>query len=196
MDREALVREITRNVLERLRGEFGRTRVLILAERDASLAATVRERLGEDVEIVFFGEASDRAPDRCVLPRLCCSDMADLALGRASNPRLVEALRLLLSGGKVDVLELGHRDYADTAPASLFALYESYEKTRASYGLTELKPKRPDAVRLRETLVTEKDVLRAKKEGVATLLLLAEAKVTPLAVDAARDLKIVLEKEY
>ena len=195
MDKEALVREITRNVLERLRGESGRSRVLILAERDESLAATVRERLGEDAEFLFFGEASDRAPDRCVLPRLCCSDMADLALGRASNPCLVEALRLFLSGVKVEVLEFGHRAFADTAPAALYALYESYEKTLASYGVTELKPKRPGTLRLRETLVTEKDVLRARESGASRLLLPAGAKVTPLAADTARDLKIVLEKE-
>ena len=195
MDREALVREITRNVLERLRGESGRSRVLILAERDESLAATVRERLGEDAEIVFFGEASDRAPDRCILPRLCCSDMADLALGRASGPCRVEALRLLLSGVKVEVLEFGHRAFADTAPAALYALYELYEKTLASYGLTELKPKRPDAVRLRETLVTEKDVLRARENGASKLLFPAGAQVTPLAADTARDLGIVLERE-
>ncbi len=195
MDLETLARAIADNVLERLRSESRAPRVLVLAKRDESVAATVRERLGHDADLVFLGEASDRAPERCILPSLCCVEMVDLAAGRASGPKMTEALRLLLSGARLEVLEFAYKAYAETAPAALYALYEACEKTLASYGVTELKPKAPEIARLRGGLVTEQDVKAARQSGAATLMVPAGTLVTPLAVDAAKEANLTILKQ-
>lgn len=195
MDLETLTRAIAHQVLERLREERRKTRVLVLAERDDAVVTTVHERLGKDADIIFSGEEDGRPPERCILTSLSCSDMVDLADGKASGPRMSEALRLLLSGVRLDVLEFVYKTYADSAPAALYARYESCERTLASYGVAELKAKSPEVVRLRSDLVTERDVRAALRDGASTLLVPAATLVTPLAQDAAREAHLTILKK-
>ena len=195
MDLETLTRAIAHQVLERLREERRKTRVLVLAERDDAVVTTVHERLGKDADIIFSGEEDGRPPERCILTSLSCSDMVDLADGKASGPRMSEALRLLLSGVRLDVLEFVYKTYVNSAPAALYARYESCERTLASYGVAELKAKSPEVVRLRSDLVTERDVRAALRDGASTLLVPAATLVTPLAQDAAREAHLTILKK-
>ena len=196
MDLQELIRTVTREVLDQLRQASERPRVLVLAERDESLAARVRELLDEDVEVIFWGEeAGGRPPARYILPRLSCGDMADLAAGKAGGGLAAEVLRLLLAGTAVDVLAFEHREYLETAPRPLCALYESYENALASYGLKALARKRPAAVKAREALVTAAVVERAHSDGASSLLVPVGAKVTPLAAEIAGNLRITILKK-
>ncbi len=204
MDVNEIAAAIAREVVSQLAGRGAipgaRTAqkpcVMILGARDAKVAATVRAHLDEEADLLFFMEpAGDRTPCRYILPHLCCASMADLALGRASGSLMTEVLRLLLSGVRVEVLEFGYRAYADTAPGALYELYESYVKTLAAYGLVEFRRRQPDTVRLRERLVTEKDVETAHEQGARVLMVPAAAVVTPLAREAAGSMHINILKE-
>ena len=195
MDFEALVLAVTQKVVHQLQNPAAHLRVMVLGARDAHLAERVHAALGEDAELLFFAEATDgAAADRYILPVLSCSAMADLASGRASDAVHAEVLRLLLSGHAVETLEFAYKSYSETAPGALYALYASYEKTLASYGLTACKAKQPDTFRFREHLVTESVVNTARENGASVLLVPAEAIVTPLAAEAAGNLHINILK--
>lgn len=204
MEVSELVRTVVREVLEQL-GELREDRgsrkpavkacVMVLAERDEQAAAKVLEHVGDEAELVFFGEdAGSLVPGRYIVPRLTCGDMAELAAGRASGPVPAEILRLLLCGTEVETLEFEYRSYSGTAPGPLYRLYETYEKTLAAYGLTGFKRAQPDTVRIREDLVTAKDVDRAHENGASVLMVPVTAKITPLAVEAAESRHIAILK--
>lgn len=170
--------------------------VLVLGARDETLAAHLRPRLGPDAELLFLGEdTGGRAPERRILPELCCAGMADLALGRASGPVLTEVLGLLLSGKTVEVLEFAWRRHAHSAPPALARLYQGYERTLASYGLIAFQEGetagttgRGGAARRR--VITERQVKEAAARGARALAAPERAVITPLARDAARELNI------
>jgi hypothetical protein len=148
------------------------------------------------VDLVFFGEdLGGRTPVRHILPYLCCSSMADLAVGRVSSRTLETVLSLLLKGISVEVLRFGYRDHADTAPGALYDLYVGYEKTLASYGLKEFKAKLPESIRVREKLITAALVEKYGLEGYRTMVVPADATVTPLAAETADTFKLGIQKK-
>jgi len=197
MDVSEIVRTVTRQVLHRL-GHAPGPVVRVLQSRDAALEHLVRERLGDGVSLVFSGETAEggeeREPERYILPFLCCSGMADLALGRASGPVAPEVLRLLLAGKKVEVLEYEYVRFASSAPKPLYALYVSYRKTLEGYGLTACVPARP-AAQSRNRVLTERDVLKAAAAGETEIALPAGTRMTPLAADTARLRGLTIRKD-
>ncbi|MCW7753353.1 hypothetical protein OOT00_05060 [Desulfobotulus sp. H1] len=195
MDVDELVRTITREVLRQMTGESPRKSVMVLAERTDFLAERIQGLLGQEAEIRFRGEGGvQKGADRYILPFLSCGSMADLAAGRPGEGEVSEVLSLLLKGYTVDVLDFEYRMYTDTAPGPLYGLYESYRKTLAAYGLKEFVRDQPHALRLKKTLVTEKDILEAQEQGASVLWLSMDAKVTPLAAESAKDLNVRLLK--
>ena len=195
MDVTELVRTVVQEVLKHLQGEAEKKGVMILAERDIFLSAKIHECLGDEVELCYFGdETQGRTFCRYILPELSCADMADLATGRASGPVMAEVQRLLLLGVEVEGLRFGYKAYSETAPAALYRLYESYEKTLAGFGLKTFQPEQAAVVRLREILVTEKMIFDVQKQGASTLMVLVTARITPLAVETAQDLNINIQK--
>lgn len=204
MDMHELVATIVRQVLEQLQKDASfsgeaqaaaRPCVMVLAPRNESIAAGLKENFGKGVEIRFFGEETVKAePVRYILPLLACGELAELAAGKASGIFTSEALRLLLSGKKVEVLEFEYKAYSQSAPSPLYRLYESYEKTLASYGMVMFRCKMPEVFRFRDSLVTEKTVETARKNGAKSIMVPAAAIVTPLARDAAKNLNIEILK--
>lgn len=208
MDLDAIVNAIVGQVVRRLKEEgfalpvssVRRPCVMVLADRDDPAALRVAEALNEPgdpavTDLLFLGEdAGGRKPARHILPFLSCSDMADLAAGRASGPAVSAALGLLLAGEPVEVMEFEYKAYERSAPAALYRLYEGYEKTLAAYGMAALARKMPEVLRLRDDLVTEQSVSRAAECGALTLLVPPAAIVTPLARDAAKSLNVNIIK--
>lgn len=198
MDMNELARTIAQEVLKQLKAEqetaqSGAECVHVLAERDCTLAETVREHLGDEYEFCYFGEdMHGRTPCRYLLPYVSCADMAALATGRASGPIFTEVLRLLLLGREVEVLEFEYKAYGGTAPGPLYSLYEAHEQTLAGFGLKGFKPKQPDTIRFRETLVTGDSVMQAR--GAKVLMVPAGALVTPQAMEEARTLNLTIQK--
>ena len=200
MDMSELISAVVKEVLERMEVRKDRPCVLVLAKREAALEEQVRPLVEpyypEGVDLVFFGEdLGGRTPVRHILPYLCCSSMADLALGRVSSRTLETVLSLLLKGISVEVLRFGYRDHADTAPGALYDLYVGYEKTLASYGLKEFKAKLPESIRVREKLITAAMVEKYGMEGYRAIVVPADATVTPLAAETADALKVGIQKK-
>ena len=200
MDMSELISAVVKEVLERMEVRKDRPCVLVLAKREDALVEQVKPLVEpyypEGVDLVFFGEdLGARTPVRHILPYLCCSSMADLALGRVSTRTLETVLSLLLKGVSVEVLRFGYRDHADTAPGALYDLYVGYEKTLATYGLKEFKAKLPEAIRVREKLITAAMVEKYGMEGYRTMVVPADATVTPLAAETADTFKVGIQKK-
>ena len=200
MEMSELISAVVKEVLERMEVRKDRPCVLVLAKREAALEEQVKPLVEpyypEGVDLVFFGEdLGGRTPVRHILPYLCCSSMADLALGRVSSRTLETVLSLLLKGISVEVLRFGYRDHADTAPGALYDLYVGYEKTLASYGLKEFKAKLPESIRVREKLITAAMVEKYGMEGYRAMVVPADATVTPLAAETADALNVGIQKK-
>ena len=200
MEMSELISAVVKEVLERMEARKELPCVLVLAKREAVLEEQVKPLVEpyypEGVDLVFFGEdLGGRTPVRHILPYLCCSSIADLAVGRVSSRTLETVLSLLLKGISVEVLRFGYRDHADTAPGALYDLYVGYEKTLASYGLKEFKAKLPESIRVREKLITAAMVEKYGMEGYRTMVVPADATVTPLAAETADTFKVGIQKK-
>lgn len=194
MDTNALIAAVVRGVVEQLgAGRQPADVAVVLSPADAALAREVAARLDGAMRVCFQGEACPESPALYVLPELSCSDMADLAQGRASSIALRGVLDLLLRGKPVRTLGFAFRDHAETAPHALLRLYEGYAATLASYGLTELAPVAPESFNVRQTLVTADHVTEAMAQGARALRVPYRAVVTPLArqMAAEHDLTIL-----
>ncbi len=200
MDTEQIVQAVVKEVLRRLQPEAAGVCVQVLAERSEELrsriASLVSPLHGADVEIAFWGECcSGRVPAHIILPVLSCTGMADLANGRAGGCRyLKEVLRCLLSGEHVEVLEFEYRRYSGTAPDPLYKLYVSYEEKLKSYGLAAFQEKRPETVKVHDSLITSATVEQAHADGCRTLNIPLKAIVTPLAKEKAEALGVDIQR--
>ena len=170
-------------------------RIRVLATRNEALVSRVLERTGE-AELIFDGE--ERASEPCsrhLLPDLGCSAMAELAAGSATEPCLRDVLNCLLHGVTVEVLDFAYHAHRETAPGPLYRLYEAYEQTLADFGLVAFRVPTPEVVRQWDDLVTAAMVEQAAATGTGTLMVRADAKVTPLAQDAANRLNLHIVKQ-
>ncbi len=193
MELNELIRTITQEVLKNINGQAEKEWVLILENRECPLVQPVLTYLG-DIDILFMDDDPvDKKPVRYILPNLSCKRMADIALGRTSDPVADKVLKLLLSGFKVETLDFEYKSYRESAPESLYKLYESYEDTLAGFGLGLINS-RKDSSRLIKGLVTEKDIIRAQQDGILSLKVSKKAIITPLAVECARERNIKLLK--
>lgn len=207
LDTNALVAAVVRSVLEQLGQPLGlqpnprfeqqpQPVALVLAPASAALAHEIEQRLQGSPNgnmTVCFGDVpaasqgnANAEPALYIIPELSCSDMADLAAGKASSLNLHRVLDLLLAGKAVSTMGFAFRAHAHTAPLALLRLYEGYAQTLASYGLTELPAAAHDAV-LRETLVTAEHVTAAVAEGAGVLRVPYHALITPLAEQIAAE---------
>lgn len=190
-----LVQTIVREVLRQLQENAAYQQVLLLASRDDSHVAPVLQHLGPNSKVSFWDAAdASSIPARTIVPLLSCSQMADLALGRATDPLLQKILDLLLAGTVVEVYEFEYLKFSKTAPEALYRLYESYEEILHDFGLQRVVTEGQNIVRLNKQLITERDVLEAHQQGVSVLRILSDAQLTPLAVDCARERGVKLQK--
>lgn len=195
-----LIRRIVEQVLEQLAPVQGAACVCVLAERDEALAQAltplVASHFGSGTKLMFRGESGCGAvPAAFLLPELSCSDMADLAAGRAASPVMRDVLSLLLKGTGVGVVRFAYRDYAQSAPGPLYDLYAGYEKTLAGFGLKEFKAKKPENRRLRDRLVTAAMVEEAAADGARSLEIPERAVLTPLAAERAETLHVSIRRQ-
>ena len=195
MDVEKLVQTIVNKVLMQLNNEDKQDRIMILGDRDEVKNEPVLKYFGDNVKISYVGnESVQDKPLRYILPFLSCSGMAALATGRAFDLLSEKILELLLSGRCVEVFEFEYKSFNQTAPDALYKLYESYEESLAAFGLKSVEVENNDTMRLRKKVVTEKDVMQARENGVAVLRVPSDASITALAVESAAGYKIQLLK--
>lgn len=169
--------------------------VQVLAPRTEGIVARLVQVLGAGYQWVFQGEAyAENAVQRYVLPMLSCSSLAAFATGQAPTPADAAVLALLLHGKVVEVLEFEHHNFRATAPAALYGLYAAHEATVATFGLCPVRLPAPAEVLHTDRLVTEADVTKAHASGTATLAVLEQAIVTPLAAEVAAQCGITIVK--
>lgn len=193
MDVSELVRAVVASVLDQLAVANAPECVQVLGYREEQAATAVERLLGPGCVVRYLGEEC-AAPVRRILPYLSCSDMADLAVGRAGNGLMTEVQHLLLAGRQVEVLEYEYRKYADTAPGALYRMYERHAGTLAEFGLIPFVVPAPEFVRVWESVVSAEHVRKAAEAGASELQVLKTALVTPLAVDQARQDSITVSK--
>lgn len=189
---EQVVRDVVAEVLKRLE-PLNNDRVVILAKADDENVAALQQQLGVPAEVGIGTDVTSAS--RVIIPLLNCTQMADLAAGRATNYRIQQVLTRLLRGKSVEVYEFEYQRYSTTAPAELYDVYKAYQQTLRGFGLVDFvgKGKYPDPL-FDKAVATEEDILVAHKQGLRTLKLAATTLVTPLARDCAKAHGILLEK--
>lgn len=190
-----LVQTIVQEVIKRLQGATDTRKVLILACEDEPRVVPVLQQLEPSDKAIFWDKSSDNlVPTRTIIPFLSCSQMADLAQGRAPEPLLKKVLDLLLAGKVVEVFEFEYLQYEKSAPETLYQLYASYEETLRGFGLQRIAAEGQNVARFSRRLVTERDIIEAHQQGTSVLRVLSDAQLTPLALDCAREKGIQLQK--
>lgn len=199
MDMNELVRSIAQEVLKELKKEEAsapKDCIMVLSPRNTELLEAVKQSVGSDFDFCFSGENQGQSnPVKYVLPYISCTQMADLAAGKADDDISREVLNLLLKGKKVEVLVYEYKTHEQTAPSALFNLYESYEKTLTTFGLSKFEKKKPESMRLKKSLITEQDIITASESGALKLFVDDNTNITPLAVESAKNLNVQLLKQ-
>ena len=191
-----LVQTIVREVLRQLQQTDAAPAVLILARQDEKAVPPVLAYLGSNQKIVYWDSTEiNMTAERVIVPFLSCSQMADLALGRATDPLQAKVLDFLLAGKGVEVFEFEYHQFAATAPTALLQMYKGYEETLRSFGLQQVGREDENSSRIDLSLITEKDVIKASQQGISLLRLRSDVQLTPLAIDCAKERGIQLQKE-
>lgn len=209
MELENLIQKLTREILQQLNDETetgtgagaeagaktqGET-VLIFGKREDTYTEPLLSLINSNARILFLDEDwRDTAIDRHVLPLLTLSQMGDLVQGMARGRIGGEVLTTVLSGKTVEVVQYGYTYYQETAPEPLLRLYEAQKETLKGFGIKEFEPMAKDLLRSRKRLVTETEVQTARDKGASTLQVPADAWITPLAEEFARDNSIEILK--
>jgi hypothetical protein len=195
MDVEALVKAIATEVLKQVDGMEEKSSVLIIGDKGCVKCQATEKKLGQGVRFLYPDQhpASDVVMRR-IVPYLSIRHMADLASGKAEGPLMEKVLAALLAGQPVEVMEFEYKRYVDTAAEGLVRLFEGQQAALASYGLTAMDMTKRDTVRIRKTLVADADVAAAAQQGAIELLIPADALITPLAVEGARELGMTISR--
>ncbi len=202
MELEALIQKLTREVIQQLNSETAtrtdapKETVLIFGKRDDTYTEPLLSLINSTARILFLDEEwRDKAIDRHVLPLLTLGQMGELSQGMARGRIGGEVLTTVLSGKTVEVVRYGYTYYQDTAPEALLRLYEAQKETLKGFGIKEFEPMGQDLLRSRKRLITETEVQKARDKGAVTLQVPADAWITPLAAEFARDNSIEILKK-
>lgn len=196
MDIERLIIRLTRDILSHLQAaERSENLMFFDLRRECEQLRLPAEMHGQHI---FFLDDTPQpdAVNRRIMPRLTIDQQADLAIGRASDPQSRAVLQALLEGHQVEVLEYAYTDFASSAPPALFELYREQAEKLIEFGLipyTSSRTSGPSASRKR--LITEADIRRLLVEGNRSLKIDKTCRITPLALDLARDNKLCIERE-
>lgn len=199
MDLNRLVELISKEVLKELQKDTKNNgpldnknkTVYVLALSGSIDESDLLDKIGKDFEVLYFGDDLEgRSITLHLIPKLTIETMADLAQGNSSDEISSKILRLLLSGIFVEVLDYEYRSYEDSAPHSLYQLYENQEKTLKSFGLKPFEKREPKTKSIKKELICENDIIMAGNKGIKTLMVSKGANITPLAVETAKDMNI------
>lgn len=195
MEIDDLVRTITANVIQQMQAKPTEKCCMVFSRRDSGLTERIQGLVGTDVGILYFGEElQSQTVGRYILPSLSCNNMANLAAGRAEGIYTKEVLSLLLQGTEVEVVDFDYKSFSETASGPLYRLYKTYQETLQSFGLVSFREKKAECFRFWKELVTEKTISETERRGASTLVVSRTSKVTPLAIETAKQLNITIQK--
>ncbi|OQY11289.1 MAG: hypothetical protein B6I31_05165 [Desulfobacteraceae bacterium 4572_19] len=154
-----------------------------LKEQSANTEILYLDKIPENISNVTLDTINNR---RIILPKLSCSQMADIVSGKASDTVMEEVLKCLLNGIVVEVLEFEYKIYEKTASKELFTLYENYKEKLITFGLKPVETNKKKAIEFKKKLLTERDVIEVVKQNITTIKIGLKTIITPLALDYAR----------
>jgi len=190
MELELLVTRLTHAILKELQAEQQET-VLLFSGSEQKLPEGLSALIDQKARVVHVEEQyqTDQV-NRFILPCLHIDQMVDLAIGKGGSKLMYAVRQVLLSGRKVEVYEWEYLRYLDTAPRAMLDLYEGYRKQLEGFGLTDCTSNRKQPVRFDRNVLTEADILQAREHGTLQLAIAERCRVTPLALETARNLGI------
>jgi ethanolamine utilization protein len=198
----SLIETIVKEVVKQVTTMSCKPEILVLAKKTEFLEKKVKKILPMKTGMVWMDgiepftlPSSIERFEQIILPELSIKVMADLALGRPLGRIANMILTLLLDGYPVKVMEFEYHAYKNTAPAGLWELYTSYEKTLKGFGLSGYSQNPIKKFRVRKHLICEKDMDKIRTSNIRKIILSPHAMVTALARDLARKYKIEILRE-
>lgn len=196
MDIETLVARLTRTILLELQAEQQRKTVVLFMKAGQPLPEGLADLLETTSQVLYADDTwQPENVDRFILPFLHLDQMVDLALGKGGSKLMYAVRQVLLAGREVEVYQYEYRKYLETAPQPLISLYEGYRQELLGFGLVDCIRQRKNGLRIGKKVLTESDILTARDQGTQQLLLSAGCRVTPLAAETARNLRIQLSTD-
>jgi ethanolamine utilization protein len=195
MDIEHLITRLTREILKQLQVENGREIIMVLASRAEADGMQLPTEFA-DSRLIFLDDA-DRPETICrwIMPRLSLAQLTALAGGRADDPAARLLLATVLAGRQVEVLDYEYTRYQQTAPPALYRLYESQHQKLIEFGIRPFAEAKSEESADAKRLITEGDIRALLASGESRLQLGRNCRITPLAVDYARDNHFIIERE-
>ncbi len=193
MDLERLVAGLTREILARLKTE--RPKALIMAAGREVPDLQPFSCL-DGYRLLNLDDAwQDENIQRRIVPCLSIRQMSELAQGRANGRVSMAILSEVLQGRVVEVLAYEYQRYADTAPPALLALYAAQAETLAGFGIKPFASTVAGEAPFSGKLLTEAGLREFAATGRSCIRLDRACRVTPLALDFARDNQITISWE-
>lgn len=198
----ALIESIVQEVVARFQVLSHQKTILVLGRETDVDPARLEEYFQNTSRFMYLEQITENVADvttkgyeKVIVPCLSCSDMADLAIGKASGGVATIILSLLLNGQCVEVLDFEYHGFVNSIPSNLWALYESYEKTLVGFGLSSCASVSCRSVVLSKCLITEQDVTDMLAAGAESVTVAHGAIITPLALDIAKTHKLQIIKK-
>jgi hypothetical protein len=190
MDIELLVTRLAQAILRELEVEKCET-VLLFATMAQKLPEGLSALIDRKARVLHVDESyQPEQVDRFILPCLHIDQMVDLAIGRGGSKLIYGVRQVLLSGRKVEVYEWEYLRYQETVPRPMLDLYTGYRKQLETFGLTDCTSSKKTSVRFDGNVLTEADILQARQQGAMQFDIAARCRVTPLAIETARNIGI------
>lgn len=196
MELEELVQQIARKVLTELGEQRPQPSTLIFTQRDKGIAPDIEKCVSRDVRLLYSDDQySIETIDRFILPCLYIDQMVDLAMGKGGSRLMYSVREVLLAGKKVEVAKFEYKQFLDTAPASLLAVYHNYHDILQQFGVIDLITQQSSPPRcIKGGVITEEHIMKAHREGIPCLEVSESCCVTPLAYDCAKEHSIVIKR--
>ena len=133
MELEELVSMLTKKIVEEMKHSDKNPNTLVLVKKRVFEKSSFADLLGSSRNLFYLDDdCRDLAFNEYILPQLSCSQMADLAMGKATGRTGGKVLELILKGKTVNVIEYEYKKYCRTAPEALLRHYESLVNIRVS----------------------------------------------------------------
>ena len=195
MELEELVSMLTKKIVEEMKHSDKNPNTLVLVKKRVFEKSSFADQLGSSRNLFYLDDdCRDLAFNEYILPQLSCSQMADLAMGKATGRTGGKVLELILKGKTVNVIEYEYKKYCRTAPEALLRHYESLEKQLNDFGIRKLKRKSAKSLRLRQKVLTQQDLTAAVQQAISQVEVAKDTCITPLAEEFASDHGIKIQR--
>ena len=195
MELEKLVSQLVQKIIQEMKQPCDTKNTLVLVNTSHGMDSSLLAQLNQTRKLFFLED--DRKNVRFhdyLVPEMTCTQMVDIALGRASDFITQLILDRLLGGQTVTVVEYAYKKYLDTAPEALLRTYEGYERQLTDVGIRGFEYQDRQTLRLRQKVVTQQDLAAVVQQSRSLIQVAKDTQITPLAIEFARDQGIDIQR--